>query len=205
MAYQISVDVIKTLFPTNKNVEQLTVSFNKILPMYGIDTKLRVAAFLAQCGHESQYFTRFNENLNYSAESLCKTYKKVFTTLDQAKPYHRNPEKIANKVYANKNGNGPESSGDGWKFRGRGCIQLTGKYNYTEFSKHIKKTLDETVLYCETIDGAVESACFFWQENELNRFADKSSFISLTREINGGLNGIEDRTEIYNHALELLD
>lgn len=204
MSDLISLQTIKTLFPSNKQPEKLTEALNAILPKYQINTKLRLAAFLSQCGHESQNFTRFIENLNYSAAGLCKVFGKRFSSLDEALPYNRNPEKIANKVYSNLNGNGNEQSGDGWKFRGRGCIQLTGRYNYTEFSKSIKKSIDETVAYCETLEGAIESACYFWTDNDLNRFADKGAIISLTKAINGGLHGIEERTILYNKALKLI-
>jgi putative chitinase len=204
MADLVSATTLNKLFPQNKTTDKLAMSLNKILPKYDITSKLRLASFLSQCGHESGGFVRSIENLNYSAKGLCATFPKRFPTLESAQQYQRNPEKIANRVYCNRIGNGDEQSGDGWKFRGRGFIQLTGKSNYIAFSKYISKSLEETVQYCETLDGAIESACFFWYCNDLNRFADNQATVALTKAINGGLNGLEDRTAIYNQAMKLL-
>jgi hypothetical protein len=131
-----------------------------------------MAAFLAQVAHESGGFNFVKEGLSYSAVSLNKVFKKYFPTVAAAKAYERQPAKIANKVYASRMGNGPESSGDGYKFCGRGLIQLTGKDNYTRFAKSIGKTLDEAVAYLETSDGAVASAGWFWDANKLSVYAD---------------------------------
>lgn len=205
MSIKITSELINAIFPNNKNAEELAEALNAVLPQYEIDTKNRVAAFLAQCGHESAGFTILKENLNYSAESLCKVWPKRFTSLAAAKPYNRNPEKIANKVYADRMGNGSESSGDGYKFRGRGAIQLTGKDNYSNFAKSIGKTLDETVSYCETLEGAIASACFFWSKNKLNTCADIPDMVALTKKINGGTIGLEDRKHHFSKALSALD
>ena len=195
---------IKSILPHNKNPDQLADALNHVLPSYDINNKERVACFLAQCGHESGEFNILRENLNYSAESLCKVWPKRFPSAAVAQPYNRNPEKIANKVYADRLGNGPESSGDGFKYRGRGAIQLTGKCNYEAFSKSIGKKLDETVAYCETLEGAIASACFFWKTNNLNKFVDANDFLGLTKKINGGTIGLEDRKKHYKKALEVL-
>ena len=200
----LQLDQLKKICPNNKQPETLLESLNKVLPLYEINTKKRIATFLAQCGHESSQFTTLKENLNYSAEGLCTTWPKRFTSLSMAKPYNRNPEKIANKVYADRLGNGSESSGDGYKYRGRGAIQLTGKENYTLFAKDIGKTLDETVAYCETLEGAIASACFFWKTNNLNRFADSGDFVTLTKKINGGTVGLADRQHHYDIAIQVL-
>jgi putative chitinase len=185
----------------NKNIAELFETFNTVLPKYNITTVERVAAFLAQCGHESADFTVLKENLNYSAEGLSKVFPKRFPTVAAAQPYNRNPEKIANKIYADRMGNGPEASGEGFKFRGRGAIQLTGKENYTKFAARVGKTLDEAVAYTETLDGAIESACWFWTTNKLNDIADKNDIVTLTKRINGGTIGLEDRKHHFENNL----
>lgn len=188
----------------NKNIAELFETFNTVLPKYNITTVERVAAFLAQCGHESADFTVLKENLNYSAEGLSKVFPKRFPTVAAAQPYNRNPEKIANKIYADRMGNGPEASGEGFKFRGRGAIQLTGKENYTKFAASVGKTLDEAVAYTETLDGAIESACWFWTTNKLNDIADKNDIVTLTKRINGGTIGLEDRKHHFENNLVTL-
>ena len=201
----LKLEQLKKICPNNKQPEALLEVLNKVLPEYEINTKKRVAAFLAQCGHESAQFTALKENLNYSAEGLCKVWPKRFTSAAMAKPYNRNPEKIANKVYADRMGNGSEASGEGFKFRGRGCIQLTGKDNYSKFAKSIGKTLDETVAYCETLEGAICSGAFFWQTNKLNQFCDSGDFTTLTKRINGGTIGLKDRQHHYDVAMSAID
>jgi putative chitinase len=176
----------------------------QILPVYGIDSPKRVAAFIAQCAHESGNFRFLKENLNYKAESLNKTFKKYFPTLESAQPYAKKPEMIANKVYANRMGNGDEASGDGFRYLGRGLIQLTGKNNYTLFAAAIDTPLEEIPEYLGTFEGAVQSACWFWEQNNLNPIADQGDIITLTKRINGGTIGLEDRIKHYNHALHVL-
>jgi putative chitinase len=176
----------------------------EILPVYEINTPERVAAFVAQCAHESGGFKFLKENLNYRAESLTKTFKKYFPTLEEAKQYEKNPQKIANKVYANRMGNSDEASGDGFRYLGRGLIQLTGKNNYTLFAASIDTPLEEIPEYLQTFEGAVQSACWFWEQNNLNQWADKKDIMTLTKRINGGTIGLEDRIKHYNHALHLM-
>lgn len=195
---------LKQLIPGNKYVEEWYEALSKILPDYGINTVPRVAAFIAQCAHESAGFKFLQENLNYRAESLTKTFKKYFPTLESAQPYARNPEKIANRVYANRMGNGDEASGDGFKYRGRGLIQLTGYENYAFFAGSMEIDIDEAVEYLGTFEGAVQSACWFWETNNLNTWADKQDIVTLTKKINGGTIGLEDRIKHYNHALHVL-
>lgn len=171
------------------------------LPKYDIDTPLRVCHFLSQMSHESAGFTVLQENLNYSSEGLLKVFKKYFTP-ETAKVYHRKPQMIANRVYANRMGNGSETSGDGWKYRGRGIIQLTFKSNYTKYSKLIFKDnrlLDNPDLAIE-LRTACLVACEFWKENNLNSLADKDDIYSITKKINGGLNGLEHRKELLEKA-----
>jgi putative chitinase len=201
---QITAAHIKSIFPQYKHPADLAECLTEQFEKYEITTVNRAAGFLAQCGHESNGFTVLKENLNYSAEGLNKIFKKYFPTLADATPYARNPEKIANKVYANRMGNGPESSGEGYKFRGRGAIQLTGKDNYTQFAKSVGMTVDEAVADLETLDGAIESACWFWKKNGLNAICDKNDIVTMTKRINGGTIGLDDRKKHYEHAKHLL-
>ena len=180
------------------------LALNEILPDYEIDTPQRVACFLGQTAHESGGYRALRENLNYSASGLNNIFKKYFPTLDSAKPYERQPEKIANKIYANRMGNGDEHSGDGFAFRGRGLIQLTGKTNYQWFAASIEESLEETVKFLETYEGAVQSACWFWENNNLNDLADKMDVKLMTKKINGGYIGLEDRIKHINHAVHVL-
>ena len=200
----VTRDILSDLAPTNKNIDIWVEAMNKILPKYDIVTPKRLAAFLAQTAHESAGFTAVRENLNYSAQGLMKTWPSRFNSAT-ATAYARQPEKIANKVYANRMGNGDEASGDGWRYRGRGLIQTTGKANYTKLAQYIKKTLQETIEYCETVEGAVESACFYWASNNLNAIADTGDMAALTRRINGGVIGLADRLDKYKKTLEALE
>lgn len=171
---------------------------------FGITTKLRLAAFLSQIGHESGNLARIEENLNYSAQGLVNTWPKRFPNLEAAQDYHRNPQKIANKVYANRMSNGDEKSGDGWRYRGRGLKQLTGKYNYGLLSKAFGVDfVAEPELLLHPVWAAL-SACWFWETNGCHSFADKGDIIGLTKRINGGLIGIEDRQKRFKVALEAL-
>jgi putative chitinase len=157
---------------------------------------------MAQCGHESANFTALKENLNYQAHALASIWPKRFPP-GVAEQYAHNQEAIANRAYCDRMGNGPEDSGDGWKFHGRGLVQLTGRSLYEAFAKEIGKDLDETVVYCETFDGAIESACFFWEHHNLNAVSDEGDILKATKIINGGTLGIEDRTARYQHALQI--
>lgn len=196
--YNIDLNIFKRVFPKCKEPEILVNLLDNILNPAGINTKERVCMFLAQCGHESAEFTIYNENLNYSANGLRSVFGKYFPTDDLANQYARKPEKIANKVYANRIGNGPESSGDGWKYRGRGMIMTTGRANYTEFSKYSGiDAVNNPDLLSTDISVAIKSAIWFWNKNNLNKYCDNNDFIGLTKRINGGLNGLEDRKKYY--------
>jgi putative chitinase len=196
------------LFPRNTDPEGWVNSMNEVFPTYEINTPQRVAAFLAQCGHESGGWTVFEENLNYSAKGLNGIFKKYFPTLESAVPYERKPEMIANKIYANRMGNGAPESGDGWRFRGRGPIQLTGRSNYTAFAKEMFENWEEVVNNPDWVtydkDFALMSAIWFWNKNGLNRYADTGDIKTMTRIINGGYIGLEDRIKHYNEAIHLL-
>jgi putative chitinase len=164
----------------------------------------RLAGFLAQVAHESGGFVAVKENLNYSAKGLMGIFKKYFPDEATAKAYERQPEKIANKVYANRMNNGDEASGDGYRFCGRGLIQLTGRANYTKFAADLGMSIEDTVAYLETPNGAVASAGWFWDNNNLNQYCDANDFVTLTKRINGGTIGIEDRKHHFDIAMHYL-
>jgi putative chitinase len=192
------------MIPGNPYIDHWFHALDEILPEYGINTPQRVAAFLAQCAHESGNFKFLKENLNYKAESLLKVFPKYFKTIDEARAYEKKPEKIANRIYGNRMGNGDESSGDGFRYCGRGLIQLTGKENYSWFAASLEIPVEEASEYLETFEGAVQSACWFWETNNLNVQADAGDIKLMTRKINGGYIGLEDRIKHYNHALHVL-
>jgi putative chitinase len=199
-------DAVRQLIPKVKNFDEWYNNLLNILPEYDIDTSNRVAAFMAQCGHESGGFTLMQENLNYSAKGLVGTFKKYFPTEAVAKPYERRPEMIANRVYANRMGNGDEASGEGWYFRGRGIVQITGKNNYTKCSQSLFESnvlVENPDLLLET-EYAIHSACWFWSAARLNELADIGDMKTMTKRINGGYIGLEDRINHYNHAIEIL-
>lgn len=203
---QVTLEILRAVCDKTPAVklEPFIEPLNQTLEHYEINTPQRVAGFLAQTGHESGGYTALKENLNYSSQGLVKIFKKYFPNEALAKQYERKPEKIANRVYANRMGNGDEASGDGWRFCGRGLIQLTGKVNYTRFSTSLGITIEECVAYMETHAGAVASAGWFWDCNKLNQWCDKNDFITLTKRINGGTIGIEDRKKHYEAALKIL-
>ncbi len=175
----------------------------EICPEYEINTPARLAGWLAQCAHESGGFKFLKENLNYKAASLRRVFPKYFPDDATAAHYAGKPEMIANRVYANRMGNGDEASGDGWRFCGRGLIQLTGKNNYTFFAGSLDIPVEEASEYLQTFEGAVQSACFFWEQNKLNQWADAGDILTLTKRINGGTIGLEDRQKHYQHALHI--
>jgi putative chitinase len=174
---------------------------------YKVNTLLRLSHFLAQCGHESANFRAVKENLNYSADGLNKTFKKYFPTLESAKDYARQPERIASKVYANRMGNGNEASKDGFKYLGRGFIQLTGKGNYLEFDKSVPEDIMVNPELVAT-KYPLASAAWFWNKNGLNEIADKGAtdaiVKSITKRVNGGTIGLADRIQHFNEFYSLL-
>ena len=184
--------------------EEYIDALNKVLPENNIDTPLRVSHFLAQVIHESGHFRTNVENLNYSASALKSVFKKYFPTDELANQYARQPEKIANRVYANRMGNGDEASGDGWKYRGRGLIQLTGFNNYKQCKDEMKIDIVKNPDLLLVPEYALKSACWFWNKNNLNQYADKDDITGITKKVNGGLNGIESRKEILGRAQKIL-
>ena len=181
----------------------------ELLPKYGITTERRVAHFLSQCAHESAGFKRLEENLNYSSKALRAVFGRYFGPAPKrdAEEYHRQPEMIANYVYMDeyrkyKMGNVQE--GDGWRFRGRGLKQLTGRENYTRFGATVDMTAEEAASYVATPAGAIESACWCWDANNLNLIADGDDVKRMTKKINGGSIGLDDRKKRYMHAMQVL-
>lgn len=197
-------DQLAQLIPGNPYIDYWYHALEQCLPDYDINTPQRVAAFIAQCAHESGGFRSLKENLNYKAESLMKVWPRYFPTLEIAKQYAHNQEKIANRAYANRMGNGDEASGDGWRFCGRGLIQLTGRTNYQAFADSIETDVNDIPEYLATFEGAVQSACWFWENNNLNQWADKGDVLNLTKRINGGTLGLAERQKHYDHALHVM-
>ena len=190
------------------HVPQIVIdSIPEVASKFGINTPLRVAHFLAQCGHESGGFRLTQENLNYSAKGLNGIFRKYFPTEASAAPYNRNPQKIANKVYGNRMGNGPESSGDGYKFRGRGYIQLTGKENYTAFGKSIGVDIPSNPDLVAS-KYALASAAWFFSKNGLHKIADEGAsdvvVTKITKRVNGGTIGLPDRIKHFKEYYYLL-
>jgi len=203
--FDFTVDQVKDILKGNSEAEEWYDAMCDILPLYDIITEDRVAAFVAQCGHESNNFKVLTENLNYSASALDKIFGKYFKRAGRdAEEYHRQPEKIANVIYASRMDNGDTDSGDGWRFRGGGILQLTGRYNYTKFSEVVEMSADDATDYVRTKKGALDSACWYWDENKLNKYADAQDMKTLTKRINGGYIGLEDRISHYEHAVEVL-
>jgi putative chitinase len=201
---KLTASQLKQMVTGITHVDHWIEAFDQLLPDYEINTPKRVAAFIAQCAHESGNFRFLKENLNYKAESLMKTFPKYFSDRDTANAYAKQPIKIANRVYANRMGNGDEASGDGYRYCGRGLIQLTGKTNYDWFAASLEISATEASEYLETFEGAAQSACWFWESNNLNVEADAGDIKKMTKKINGGYIGLDDRIKHYEHALHIL-
>ena len=199
----LTKEQLAQIIPGNPYLDHWFDSLSQALPDYEINTPQRIAAFLAQCAHESGNFTAIKENLNYKAESLCKVWPRYFNAGNAAQ-YAHNQEAIANRAYGGRMGNGDETSGDGWKFCGRGLIQLTGRSNYQAFADSLQISVDDASEYLKTFEGCVQSACWFWEANNLNQYADSGDILTMTKRINGGTLGLEDRQNHYQHALHVL-
>ena len=190
-------------------LDKWTPHLNNALPEYGIDTPLRVAAFLAQVGHESGGFQVVKENLNYSVRGLKATFGRYFKEDGLAEKYARKPGMIASRVYANRIGNGDEASEDGWKYRGRGILQVTGRANYRACTKWMDKEMipnpdfEEGPELLELPMYAVRSACWYWVSRNLVKKSDNRSCRDITRIVNGGTNGLEHRSKLYQKALKV--
>jgi putative chitinase len=202
----VTVEQLHEMFPQAKreNLEKYHDALNAAFDEFEINTPQRQAMFLAQVAHESGNFSAVSENLNYKAETLAKVFPKYFHDRDP-NDYAKQPEKIANLVYGGRMGNGDEESGDGYRYRGRGLIQLTGKNNYDACGDDLDVDLTENPDYLTTPEGAVRSAAWFWDTHDLNEVADAGDILKCTKKINGGTIGLEDRTKHYEHALEILE
>lgn len=201
----VTLPVLQKLFPNtpkDKLPPYVSVLDDK-LPDFDITGRKRVACFLAQVGHESGGLSTRIENLNYSAPGLLGTFPKYFTAA-QAVSYARQPERIANRVYANRMGNGSEASGDGWRYRGKGLMQVTGKSNHVAFAKWMGMSLDDATTYLTTVEGAVMGAIWFWTAHDLNTLADADRITDMTKVINGGTNGLAERKALWRLALSIL-
>ena len=203
MSFTFTREQLQSVIGNNPDLDGWYEALSSVLPTYEIDSPQRVAAFIAQCTHESGGFKRLKENLNYKWESLRRVFPKYFPTDELAQEYAHKQEQIANRVYGGRMGNGDESSGDGFRYCGRGLIQLTGRNNYTKFAESIDMAVEEVPALLETFEGAVKSACWFWKNNNLNQYADAGDILTMTKRINGGTIGLEDRVKHYNHALEV--
>ena len=203
----VTLDLLTHMCPQTKSsiLEGYIEPLNTVAEYYDMNVNpTRLAGFLAQTAHESGGFTDIKENLNYSAKGLRGTFGKYFPNDEIANQYAKKPQMIANRVYANRMSNGDEASGDGYRFCGRGLIQLTGRANYTKFAQDLSMSLEDTIAYLETPNGAVASAGWFWDNNKLNQYCDRDDFVTLTKRINGGTIGLEDRKHHYQIALNLL-
>ena len=202
---QLTKDQLSQLLPKNPYLDHWFHALEQLLPDYEINTPKRMAAFLAQCAHESGNFIATKENLNYRPETLVKLFSKYFD-LPTAQQYCALPNKqeaIASKIYANRMGNGDEASGDGYRYCGRGLIQVTGKSNYTDFADSLQISPEDAAEYMQTFEGAAQSACWFWETRKLNDYADRGDIKGMTKIINGGYIGLEDRISHFEHALHI--
>jgi putative chitinase len=180
-------------------------ALNETFQRFDISTPARQASFIGQCGHECANFKVLEENLNYRAETLMKLWKSRFPTIEIANEYARNPKKIANKVYSSRMGNRDEASGDGYRFRGRGCIQLTGHANYFHAGQACGEDFVMQPDLVATPKYAAMTAGWFWNTHKINQFADRQDFTLMTKKINGGTIGLDDRIKHINHALDILN
>ena len=207
---KLTPNQLAAMIPTNKEVEDWCEELNKALPKYDIDTPKRIAGFISQCAHESRDFTATEENLNYSQSALTRVFPRYFGPGKRnAAEYARNPEKIANYVYmdefrSKRGALGNTQAGDGWRFRGGGLKQLTGRNNYEGFAKDYGMTAEEAADWVRTKEGALASALWFWSKNNLNTVADTGDVVALTKRINGGDIGLSDRQHRYNGAMQAL-
>lgn len=207
---KLTVDELRAMIPTNDDVEAWCEELNKALPVYDINTPKRIASFISQCAHESRDFTALEENLNYSKSSLERVFGRYFGPGKRdAAEYHRKPEKIANYVYmdefrSKRGALGNVKEGDGWRFRGKGLKQLTGRNNVEGFAKEFGISAEEASDWLETKEGALASALWFWGKNGLNEIADTGSVKAATKRINGGSIGLADRESRYATAMQAL-
>ena len=195
----ITSSTIKAVMPQTTQASVYVEPLNAAMQFAEVNTPLRIAMFLAQLAHESTQLNRIVENLNYSEQGLLDTFPKYFNAAS-ARDYARQKERIANHVYANRLGNGDEASGDGWKYRGRGLIQVTGKSNYADCGKALGLDLVDAPEQLEQPMLAARSAAWFWKAKGLNALADAQDIVGATQRINGGTKGLKERREFYERA-----
>ena len=198
----VSTMQLKTIMPNGPSsmLSKFLDEFNKQLPIYNIDTPLRIAAFIAQGALESGELRELVENLNYSAVRIHQVWPKRFPSAELAQPYQHNPEKLGNNVYANRMGNGSPESGDGYKFRGRGWFNGTGKGFYKKMTQLTGTNFITNPDLLATPVYAVKSACLEWKAGNMNQLADVKDIKAITKKINGGYNGLAERMNYYNKA-----
>lgn len=211
MSFPLTKDMLRAMINNNPASDEWYEALAEVMPKYEIDTPERIAGFISQCAHESADFKRLEENLNYSEKALNSVFGRYFGKPPKrdAAEYARNPEKIANYVYmdeyrSKRGALGNVKEGDGWNFRGRGLKQLTGRNNYKAFGASVNMSADEAAIYVATPKGAVESACWFWDTTKLNKLADKSDVVGMTKKINGGTIGLDDRKQRYERAIAIM-
>jgi putative chitinase len=192
-------ELLKIAFPTasDETLSKYFLHLQDVLTSYNIQTNHDISSFLAHIGHESGDLKRVKENLNYSVDGLLKVFPKYFKDRQEAEKYARQPIRIASRVYANRMGNSSEESGDGWRYCGRGLIQLTGKSNYQKFAKYVNMSLDDVISFLETPKGACTSAAYFWKTNNCNG----KTILESTKIINGGTHGLEDRKTRFERII----
>src|ERR1039457_2987630 len=204
---ELTSSQLATIMPVCPNTESWAAALNAAMQQFDITTADRMSAFLAQLAQESGQMTRLAENLNYSAQRLMQVWPARFPTLDKAQQYEHNPEKLANYVYAKRLGNGDETSGDGWRYRGRGLIQLTGRGNYQAAAQGIGQPLEDQPELLEQPEAAALSAAWFWKSHGLNELADDQNadkdtedLKTITKRINGGTVGLNERMAFWDKA-----
>ena len=202
--FDFTKEKLAKILTGNPYIEHWHEALSLVLPDYDISTPQRVGSFLAQTAHESGNYRILKENLNYRPETLVKIWPHYFSSMDIANQYAHNQERIANRAYANRMGNGDEESGDGYRYCGRGLIQLTGKSNYSAFANSIDTPVAEIPDFLGTFEGAIQSACWFWEANNLNDLADKGDILTMTKKINGGTLGLDERTQNFQNFMQIL-
>jgi len=202
--FDFSLEKCTAILQNNQYSQHWHEALSKILPDYDINTPERVACFLGQTMVESAGYNALVENLNYRPETLVKIWPSHFPNMEVANEYAHQPEKIANRAYAGRMGNGDEASGDGWNYCGRGLIQITGKANYAAFAESIDTPVEQVPEFLGTFEGAVQSACWFWENNNLNALADNGDVLGITKKVNGGTLGLEERQQHTQNAHQVL-
>lgn len=211
----LTLEQLKKIYPKNKECESWLLLINKLLPEYNMGSRDRTIMFLAQISVESVQLTKLEESLYYTTpERVAQIFRTRFdlnknkkiepNEIEYAKAYLKNPQKLANAVYSMRFGNGSEDSGDGWLYRGQGCIQITFKNNYLAFSLFINKSLEDTMIYIKTKEGALMSGIYYFKENQINSFSDVRDIRGATKRINSALAALDERVAEYNRISSII-